>query len=258
MNNDKKDIVATLKKLKEYYGAIAIKAEFEAEGSRKDELIMLRELVYQADMGFIIKIGGCEAVHDLDQCKLLDATGIMAPMIETPYAMLKFKGAANKVYKNQVESIDWIINAETKTCLENFDDILKISDGFLTGVTVGRSDLSASMGIIREEIESDRVYLATYELVKKARGKGLIANFGGNIGIESIPFIIRLSGIVSRFETRKVVLSIENKDNKDLKMTIHTALEFEYEYLSFKHNYYNSMAMEDAARLNRLQKQLSI
>ena len=80
-----------LKILKEEYGVLSIKAEFEAEGTRKDELIILREFVYEANLGMIIKIGGCEAVRDLEECKLLDATGVMAPMIETPFAMQKFK-----------------------------------------------------------------------------------------------------------------------------------------------------------------------
>lgn len=38
-------IFKTIKILKEYYGVIIIKAEFEDEGSRKDELIMLKEYI---------------------------------------------------------------------------------------------------------------------------------------------------------------------------------------------------------------------
>jgi len=79
----RKELRKSLCRLKEEYGVVSIKAEFEAEGSRKDELIMLREMVETAGLGLIIKIGGCEAVHDIDQCKLLNATGVMAPMIET-------------------------------------------------------------------------------------------------------------------------------------------------------------------------------
>lgn len=52
----KEALIDSLKRLKQSYGVISIKAEFEAEGSRKDELIMLRDFVYQADLGFIIKI----------------------------------------------------------------------------------------------------------------------------------------------------------------------------------------------------------
>ena len=74
--NLREQIREKLKVLKNDYGVVSIKAEFEAEGSRKDELIMLREFVETTGLGLIIKIGGCEAVHDIDQCKLLDATGV--------------------------------------------------------------------------------------------------------------------------------------------------------------------------------------
>src|SRR6056297_3163881 len=87
-----------LKKLRDEYGVEAVKAEFEAEGSRTDELVKLNEIVFRADLKMFIKIGGCEAVRDIDQCVLLGASGIMAPMIETPFAMGKFMQAAKKVY----------------------------------------------------------------------------------------------------------------------------------------------------------------
>ena len=246
-----------LKELKEVYGVVAIKAEFEAEGSRKDELIMLREIIYQADMGFIVKIGGCEAVHDLDQCKLLDATGVMAPMIETPFAMKKFRSAAERVYKENMNYVEWIINAETVTCLENYDDILKAGGGFLTGVTVGRSDLSGSMGIERKDIEGEEVFKATDILITKSRNFGLVTNFGGNIGVESVPFIRRLEGKIDRYETRKVVITPEG-DAEHMKAQIRHALNFELEYLKFKSEYYRLMSEEDSARIARMQRQINI
>lgn len=251
----KGELLESLKKLKEEYGVVSIKAEFEAEGSRKDELIMLRDFVENVGLGLIIKIGGCEAMHDLDQCKLLDATGVMAPMIETPFAMHKFRGAVNKVYGNSASRIERIINAETKTCLANFDDILKESEGFLTGVTVGRSDLSASMGIERKDIETGPVFAATKEFCEKAKAKGLTTNFGGNIGVESVPFIIKMYPYIDRFETRKVVLS-KNDNPEFLRDAIVNALEFELLYLKFKSNYYEAMATEDTSRIKRLENQI--
>lgn len=249
------ELIDSLKKLKEVYGVVAIKAEFEAEGSRKDELIMLGEMIEQAELGFIIKIGGCEAVHDLDQCKLLGATGVMAPMIETPFAMSKFRGAVKKVYGDQ-PGVERIINAETITCFHNYDEILKAADGFLTGVTVGCSDLSASMGIERKDIECDKVFETTKVFAQKGKEHGLITNFGGNIGVESIPFVIRMYDYIDRFETRKVVLT-KSRDPEFLKAAIGAALSFELQYLTFKSEYYKAMADEDAARIRRMQNQLN-
>ena len=83
MNKTEKRMLDILKELKNEYGVLAVKAEFEAEGSRTDELVKLNEIVFRADMDIFIKIGGCEAVRDMDQCRILGAAGIMAPMIET-------------------------------------------------------------------------------------------------------------------------------------------------------------------------------
>ena len=252
----RRQIRKSLKKLKADYGVLSIKAEFEAEGSRKDELIMLREMVESADLGLIIKIGGCEAMHDIDQCRLLSATGIMAPMIETGFAMQKFKGAVTKLYPN-TSQIECIINAETVTCLRNFDEILAVGKGFLTGITVGRSDLSASMGINKKEIECDTVFEATKEFCIRSKEAGLCTNFGGGIGIESIPFVLKMNPYIDRFETRKVVIE-KSDDPAFLKEAITAALEFELLYLRFKSEYYTDMANEDVSRIKRLEEQVEI
>lgn len=257
MNKREMQMLDSLRELKEVYGVYGVKAEFEAEGSRMDELIGLRELVLRADLSFVIKIGGCEAVHDMNQCKLLGATGIMAPMIETSFAMSKFQSAAERVYGEDMDTVEWIINAETKTCLANYDDILKQSHGFLHAVTVGRSDLSASMGIKRNEIESQPVYDATRVLVEKSKAYGLTTNFGGNIGIESIPFIQKMSDVADRFETRKIIVRMDDDSNK-LNKAISKALNFELLYLLNKQYYYERLSREDEARIERMKNQIEM
>lgn len=247
----------SLKELKEVYGVYGVKAEFEAEGARMDELISLRELILRADLKFITKIGGCEAVHDMQQCKLLGATGIMAPMIETPFAMSKFVSAAKRVYGDEINSVEWIINAETKTCHANYKEILEAGKGFLNAVTVGRSDLSASMGIERKDIESKLVFDATRDLLQMSRDAGNITNFGGNIGIESIPFILGMSDVADRFETRKVVITMDKNEDK-LHKAIHKAIEFELLWLLNKKSYYTRLSTEDEARIERMRYQLNL
>ena len=176
-------------------------------------------------------------------------------MIETPFAMSKFKGAVTKMYGEE-PSVERIINAETITCFKNYDQILEEGADFLTGVTVGRSDLSASMGIEKKDIECDKVFETTKEFVVKSKAKGLITNFGGNIGVESIPFIQRMAPYIDRFETRKIVIS-KNDDPEKLKKAIGDALKFELDYLSFKSSYYATMANEDAKRITRMKNQVS-
>ena len=69
MNHKEKKMLAILTNLKASHGALSVKAEFEAEGTRIDELYRLIEIARRADMKIALKIGGCEAIRDLMESK---------------------------------------------------------------------------------------------------------------------------------------------------------------------------------------------
>lgn len=253
MNSTEKKMLDVLKELRDEYGVLAVKAEFEAEGSRTDELVQLNEIVFRADMNLFIKIGGCEAVRDLDQCRLLGASGIMAPMIETPFAMKKFVGAAKKVYGEEVKDIEWIINTETKTCKENIEAIFVEGEGFLNTISIGRVDLSASMGLSRSDINGKIMLEETKYFAKKAKEKGLIVGMGGGISFDAIPVLQEMKSLIDKFETRKIVFRAEDNEKK-LKQGILKAMEFEILYLENKCNFYDRMAKEDRNRMEMLKE----
>lgn len=255
MNRTERKMLEILKELKNEHNVLAIKAEFEAEGSRTDELVKLNEIVFRADMNLFIKIGGCEAVRDLDQCRLLGASGIMAPMIETPFAMKKFVGAAKKVYGDEISELEWIINAETKTCKANFDEILDAGKGFLNTISIGRVDLSGSMGLTREVINGAEIFETAQFFAQKAKAAGIIVGFGGGISFDAIDFIKDMKGLADKFETRKVVFKYDDNTER-LKAGILKAMEFEVLYLQNKCEFYDRMANEDRARMQMLAQRL--
>lgn len=255
MNANGRKMVEILKGLRDDYGCVAVKAEFEAEGSRTDEMIMLCEVLNTVDVPLTIKIGGCEAVRDLDQCKLLGAKNIMAPMIETPFALSKFKGAAEKVYGDEMDEIDWIINAETVTCHKNYDEILEAGKGFLKMVGIGRVDYSASRGLTRADINDDVMLEACIDIADRSREAGLMVAFGGGVSFDAIPFIKAMASHADRFETRKVHFEITD-DEKTLKGGIFRAMQFETLYLENKCAFYDSMANEDRVRLKMMHERI--
>lgn len=258
MNKLEKRMLEVLKELKNEYNVLAIKAEFEAEGSRTDELIKLNEVVFRADMDMYIKIGGCEAVRDLDQCRILGAKGIMAPMIETPFAMSKFIGALNKVYtKEEQEEMYYIFNAETITCFNNYDDILALDNiNMMHSVAVGRVDFTASLGYGRDMINSEEITEYTRILLGKSRAKGIMAGMGGGISPESIPVLHSLGDVLEKFETRKVVFGYHECLNIEKGLAL--AMEFELLYLKSKASMYQYMASEDLERIKMMEKRFAI
>lgn len=257
MNQTEENMISILKTLKKDYGVIAVKSEFETEGSRKNELTKLRDIISKSNLNMYIKIGGCEAVRDLDDCKILGADGIMAPMIETPFAASKFKNAYNKVFSDKDGKIDKIINLETITAYNNIEDIFSQNKDFLDTVVIGRSDFSASCKIPKEEINGKEMFEYCEKIIDKSNDYGFNSAFGGTISVNSIPFIEKLEDKIDRIETRKIVFDIE-KLNGEYDKAIDLAIEFEYLYLKNKLNYYQSIVNEDSQRFSDLEKRIDV
>lgn len=255
MNKTQAAMLDILKSLRDECGVVGVKAEFEAEGSRLDEMIWLSEVINRADLFLNMKIGGCEAIRDLDQCIEIGAQSIVAPMIETPFAMSKFVGAAKKVFGDRVDEINWTINAETKDCHENLDSIIDTGKGFLNSITIGRVDLSGSMGLSRAVINDDVVSKEVYDIAKRTHDAGLKCGFGGGISFDAIPFIKSMKGLGEYFETRKVVFTYTD-DEKILKKGILGAMKFETLYLENKCEFYSRISNEDKARLKMMHERV--
>lgn len=256
MNLREKRMLEILKELKNSYHVLAVKAEFEAEGSRTDELVKLNEIVYRADMDIYIKIGGCEAVRDMDQCRVLGAKGIMAPMIETPFAMTKFLGAIDKVYTaEEQKDMYYIFNAETITGYNNLDAILSVKDiEKIHSIAVGRVDFTGSLGYARDRINTPEITEYVRTMLQKAKSHNIMAGMGGGVDLDALSVVASLTDILEKFETRKIVFGYDPDTN--YKKGLFLAMEFELLYLQNKRDFYQNMASEDVTRIQMMEKRL--
>lgn len=251
-------MVAILSELKENHGVVEVKAEFETEGTRMSELMRLKDVADRAGLGLLLKIGGAEAMRDMFDAQLIGVSGIVAPMIESGYAMKKYLEAVDSAFPEELRKrMQLSINIETKLASEKLDEILA-APGIerLNAVCVGRVDLSGSMGLDRSHINGPEVFQITKEIFQRTRSRGLKNKIGGGISREAVSFIKELVGenLLDFYETRKVVFRAEARD--DMEEGILKAGKFELAWLLNKKQYYERIAQEDQTRIAMMQQRL--
>jgi len=259
MNLNEKRMIELLVKLKNDYGVIEIKAEYENEGSRQDELMRLKDVASSAGLPVIVKIGGVEAVSDIYSAIIIGARGVIAPMAETKFAVSKFTSAINQfVPRDNSDDINFFINIETITAYKNIDDILSLDEiSFLDGITIGRVDFTSSMGKDRGFANSEEMFQYCENIFRKCREKNLQCALGGAVSTESESFIKRLvdQDLVDKFETRKVVY--DKSAIETMKDGILHGVEFELLWLESKQRYYHRLKIEDEKRILMLRDRLA-
>lgn len=238
-----------------------LKAEFEAEGARFDDLVAYSNIAHSSGVPLVIKIGGCEAVSDLFNARLLGARKIVAPMIESPFALRKFAGAVSNVYgQDRAEWPKLFFNIETERSALECDRLLYAAEELkIDGVVVGRGDLAESMGLGRRDVDSPSVTELVRSVLTHARTLGLGCGMGGGVSTRTVPTVLSLvdAGVLDFFETRKVLISTADApSNVELRSEILLALKFELRWLELKRHLYARIVSEDDVRIERLGTEL--
>jgi 2-keto-3-deoxy-L-rhamnonate aldolase RhmA len=257
MNKTERKMVEILTRGRENFGIVSVKAEFEAEGTRLEELLRLVDVARASGLPMTVKIGGCEAIRDLLEAKQIGVRYIVAPMVESAYAASKYVAAKNLVYsKDEQQDTDFLFNMETITGYENRESLIAaISEPEgADGVVFGRVDFVGSMGWARDSINKQQTTdfaVETAKLCKKA-DKQLV--MGGGVSIESIDAIRQVHAVrLDRFETRKVVFDAGKALSADIEEGLVDAVHFELLWLLNKRDYYNGIAHEDEKRIGMLE-----
>ena len=251
-----KKLSSQLAKLKKEFGLFAVKAEFEAEGSSFRDLLWLRRLTAKENIPLFLKIGGVEALRDIKDALDLGVDGLISPMVESPFGVVKFIGAIESVYGRQ--KIFKSINIESCEAVRQVDEILKVARGKIDNVTIGRTDLSQSYFNSKIEPDSSFILELIEELSYKIISNSLGLTLGGSVTSQSIRLFTKyhkmIKARVSSIETRKIVLASEKMLSK--KNTLKEALRFEEYYLNFKLEREAWLSKPERERLAKLKERL--
>lgn len=182
---------------------VCLKGEFEAEGLARDTVAA--EVLFAARLGlpYLVKIGGCEAKSDMRFLQAMGVSRLVAPMIESAFAMRKYQemlpvGAFSHIG----------VTIETIDAVDRIEAILDAAPR-LTEVTVGRTDLTASFG--GAGVDCDETIALVKRVAKAAAKRSLPTTMGGSINTRTIAVLqqdAELRDLISCVETRKCVMPV--------------------------------------------------
>lgn len=246
------DIQKKIIELSKTINLYGIKQSFEDEGALLDDIILMRRITELSNLKLSVKIGGCEALTDIYNCKMNGVNGIVAPMIETEFALQKFIESVI-----HIDNIDFYINIESKTGYENLSKILNSpSAKLLKGIVVGRSDLTKSYGYDKNYVDSDFIFNIVQNIMVTAKNYNLITLMGGSLSTNSTKFIEKLytKNLINFIETRNVI--IELNDISTIEEDIKYAIEFESDWLEYKAKKYINIGQSYQTRVETVKNRL--
>ncbi|MFN3605117.1 MAG: aldolase/citrate lyase family protein [Leptonema sp. (in: bacteria)] len=224
---------SALKELKDF-GLYALKTGTEVEDMTFEEIQFLRE-ISKGIVPLNVKIGGPEARNDIRFLLSIDTDCIIAPMIESPYALTNFIKTLDELKKQHQKETKAGINIETITGYMQLNAILNNPYAkSLTQITAARTDFSNSMGL---DADHPKVIELCKEIIINCKKKGIETSIGGSIHSGIIESLSR--EIPSDFINTRHMVIVREILAKNPVPILKKHLEFEillYEFLSSSKN----------------------
>lgn len=241
-------------------GLVGVKTSFEDEGATFNETVRLKQVCNEAKTKVTLKIGGPEAIRDLKDATIIGVKGIVAPMVESPFALKKFiQAVRTHIDADVLDTLQINVNIETINAVNVIEDILNTEEASqLYGVTVGRVDLVSSMNKDRTYVNSEEIYKHAKKVFTLTKEKGLKACLGGAITTDSLQFLKKLhsEGLLDKFETRYAMYD-PSTTLRNLSKALAKGQMFEYEWMMSKSEFYNKFANQDMKRIKMIQDRIN-
>lgn len=234
-------------------GCCGIKVSFEDEGALHNEIISMRNLTTKVGLELSIKIGGCEAKRDIIDCMDLNCDTIVAPMVESNFALNKFLKSLDAYNYNKKKGF----NLET---IQAYNNLSRLSALFekVDFVTLGRVDFAGSLNKERDFVDTEEMYEMVEKVFTTAREKNTMCYMGGAVSINSKNFIEKLihQNLLDKFETRYIIYDVHSLNINDFEKLLYWGNVFEVEWLKYIHQRYLMHANKDVKRIKMIEERI--
>ncbi|MDH4199530.1 MAG: HpcH/HpaI aldolase/citrate lyase family protein [Spirochaetia bacterium] len=226
-------LISRLQVLNKSHFVVGVKTGTEVEDMGFEEIAFMKS--FCGNVPLTVKIGGPEARNDIRHCIKIGVNTILAPMVETVYALTNFVKTVESICEDMgVQMPRLAMNMESKTAVKNLDEMLHSKAASrLSQITIGRSDLSKSMHL---SVDDPEVLSVTSQALKKINRQGLITSVGGGITMENI-LNLSLEMPMNKLNTRHIVFNNSRSFQKNPVKHLFHGMMFEqllYQQLTLK------------------------
>jgi len=239
-----------LKDLEENHGCVGLKLGTEVEACSFEYIEYINRLA-NGIVPVIVKIGGPDARNDIRTLSKIGVSGTIAPMVESTYGLENYVSALKEMAGERFESWFKGINIETINGFNMLPKMLEMPEAkMLDQITIGRSDLSGSLGKTVDDPEVIEICKRITEMAHKA---GLLVSVGGGVTPSNAKMVAEKVG-PDKVNTRHVVFGV--KDSPDLGAAVKKGLEFEEALLRHEEEELSAELKSVEERIEELKKRI--
>ena len=215
-------LLESLRGMKTRWGVSGLKLSTEDAAMSLDQIDYWTRLSRDL-LPAVVKIGGPNARNDIRQLVQLNVDGLIAPMVESAFGLENYMEALRDYTTPlRFKALEKHVNIETETAVLQLDSILNSpSVRFVDEITIGRKDLSRSMGL---QVDDPEVESAVSEIIRKVRARNIKVSIGGGVAPETVDAMIEIHA-PDQFNTRILTFQVDSRQS--YREAVRSALEFE-------------------------------
>jgi len=209
-------------------GAVGVKTSFEDEGAHPINVYKLRNITNKVGLDLNVKIGGVEAKTDFNLAMDIDVDGVVAPMVESEFALSKFTSFSKD------SDVSRGINVESLQGLLNLSSMLRSDTmNHIDYLCIGRVDLVSSFNQDRGYIESPEFLEIVTDALVQIKNKNKKTCMGGAIDMNTFDYIKQLydKQLIDKVETRYIIFKVNDKFLSNYEDCILHAHKFDHDYM---------------------------